>query len=149
MVVNADRGAGNVTFKWAQILNARSLGPQEAMKGGVAGEIRNPNHLASVVDGVREIAQSLASLSAEIAEIDGLAVFPQQGVHALKVEACVGVESGTDSGGSDDLAVIVDPQSDSVRIALFRWKFDRPAIRPSDRLELELLWGWASRILVG
>ena len=82
-VVNAQAGAVNVPGKRAEVLHACLPGPQEGVKGCVAGQGRNTNHLTSVIDqsDISDPQHSSIYRSAEVAEVmDRAVVLPKHGV---------------------------------------------------------------------
>src|ERR1700741_1109953 len=68
---------------------------------------------------------------------------------ALETEQQVRIEGGTDSRRSHDVAVIVDSQSNSVRVSVFGGKLDREAVRPSHSFEMKFLRSRESKIVLG
>ena len=83
---------------------------------------------------------------AEIAQVGNRAGLPKQGVERLEIDKRGRVESGAFARSSGNVAVAVDPERDSIRIARVCREFLDLAIFPDDGLELKHLGGGARRV---
>ena len=77
--------------------------------------------------------------TSETAQVDGLAVFPEQGVQRLEIGKPNGVKGGAYAGSASRVARIVDGVSVAVRVVGIRGEFVDICIAPNHGLELEFL----------
>src|SRR5262249_10564934 len=128
--VNAVTTAPNIPRKRAEVRHNTIL-PEESVNGCVARGVREPGHLALVIDVIRKVYSA-----SEAAEVGHRAVLPEHGVKSR----CATTR------GSGNLATVVDRKSCSRRVADERRKFLDPAFFPNDRFKLKNLGNLASRI---
>src|ERR1700730_3491920 len=102
------------------------------------------NHLTLIIE-CASVVHRDPSTPAEIAEVMHRAVFfPDQGVIFHEIQPGIPVEGAASARRTDNLAVVVDPGGDSVRVSGVSRKSPDLAIFPDDRLKLV---HWAARVL--
>ena len=118
-IVDVDGEARYVPGKRAEVLHARLFGPQEGVKGCVAGEIRKTDYLIPAVDGIG-LNSVPVPRPAEVAQVGNRAGLPKQGVERLEIDKRGRVEGCAFARSSGNVAVAVDPERDSIQIARVR-----------------------------
>src|SRR5579863_246563 len=116
IVADGGGGAVGVTGHSSKIGDVALL-PEKSMKARVGSGVRGSHNLAFIVQ-ASGIDAGKSAVSAKVAEVDGVAVAPQNGVKWDQIVLLKHIERPAIPGGADCLAEIVDRVCNTVRIAV-------------------------------